>query len=115
MGEAFTDEGLVAPIYATPVLPEEYGFSETYFVMSNAEQLYEAADAGSAVLTTLPQGTAVREADEAIYNEFKRIRLADGREGYVLRQNLRNASFGSRIYINANEDGWHITAFIANN
>ena len=111
LGCAVSDEGFVMPSLTIQFEPEEDDdFFDTFVVASPAATLRSAPEANSKAIATLAWDV-VKAVDQSRGAQTK-VRLQDGREGWVYSEELYNPAY-YRMFLQNRGGKWVIVAFVA--
>lgn len=111
LGCAVSDEGFAIPSLTMQFEPEEdEDFFDTFVVVSSAATLRSAPEANSKAVAKLAWDV-VKAVDQSRGAQTK-VRLQDGREGWVFSGELYNPAY-YRMFLQNRGGKWLIAAFVA--
>jgi hypothetical protein len=111
LGCAVSDEGFAIPSLTIQFEPvEDEDFFDTFVVVSPAATLRSSPEGGSKAVATLAWDI-VKAVDQSRGAQTK-VRLQDGREGWVFSEELYNPAY-YRMFLQNRGGKWVITAFVA--
>ena len=111
LGCGVSDEGLAIPSLTIQFEPEENeDFFDTFVVVSPAATLRSAPDANGKAVAKLAWDV-VKAVDQSRGAQTK-VRLQDGREGWVFSEELYNPAY-YRMFLQNRGGKWVIAAFVA--
>jgi hypothetical protein len=114
LGGKFTEDGQFQAPYVSAAWPEDLDPIEHVAIVGENVRVREKPDANSAVMASLSYDlvTLVESSGQAGKGPWSKIKLADGREGYVSDAFLGSGA-SLRAYFEKKNGAWKMTALVA--
>ena len=114
LGGKFIEGGKFQAPYVSAAWPEDLDPIEHVAIVGENVRVREKPDAGSAVIASLSYDlvTLVESSGQAGKGPWSKIKLADGREGYVSDAFLGSGA-SLRAYFEKKDGTWKMTALVA--